>query len=220
MVSCNQIEDQLSEWIDGTLSSDHLVQSHLRECLSCKRLAEDLKSIRSSAAALEADEEPSAAVWAKIQSQLVSEGLIREGRTGFWERWFPHNFRLNLRPALAGGLISLFLVGVTWFGYNRLTDRPAEMTESALYVELKKAEEHYQQAIRALTDVSQRKLQSLDPSVAQMLNDNLATMDYYVSVCQEAVQQTPDNPMVHQYLLAAYQKKVELLQNIVNSDSL
>ncbi len=56
--------------------------------------------------------------------------------------------------------------------------------------------------------------------MAQILNDNLATMDYYVKECQEAVKNSPDNPLVHRYLLTAYQKKIEIMQSIVNSDVL
>jgi hypothetical protein len=52
------------------------------------------------------------------------------------------------------------------------------------------------------------------------LNDNLATMDYYVKECQEAVKNNPGNPLVHRYLLMAYQKKVEIMQSIMNSDVL
>ena len=61
---------------------------------------------------------------------------------------------------------------------------------------------------------------TLDPAMAQILNDNLATMDYYVKECQEAVKNSPDNPLVHRYLLTAYQKKIEIMQSIVNSDVL
>src|SRR5439155_26080377 len=93
-------------------------------------------------------------------------------------------------------------------------------SDADVFLELKKAEQHYQQAIQALNDVSQKKLDSLDPALAQILTDNLATMDYYLQECKEAVKTNPENPLVHRYLLTAYQKKVELMQSIVNSDSL
>ncbi|MFN8008960.1 MAG: hypothetical protein U0V70_18420 [Terriglobia bacterium] len=56
--------------------------------------------------------------------------------------------------------------------------------------------------------------------MARILNDNLATIDYYVKECQDAAHHNPGNPLIQQYLLAAYQKKVELLQSIVNADVL
>jgi hypothetical protein len=82
------------------------------------------------------------------------------------------------------------------------------------------AELHYQQAIEELDEVSKRKLESLDPALAQIFKDNLATMDYYLKECKEAVQKNPGNPLVRPYLLAAYQKRVELMKTIIDSDSL
>jgi hypothetical protein len=45
-------------------------------------------------------------------------------------------------------------------------------------------------------------------------------MDYYLNECKRAVENSPQNPLAHRYLLAAYQKKVELMQTILTSDSL
>lgn len=99
-------------------------------------------------------------------------------------------------------------------------DRPTVSSDALVLGEVQKAESHYQKAIEALSEASQRKLDSVDPALAQIFNDNLATMDYYLKECKEAVQTNPDNPLIHRYLLTAYQKKVELLQTIVSSDSL
>jgi hypothetical protein len=84
---------------------------------------------------------------------------------------------------------------------------------------VQKAELHYQNAIQALSEVSQKRLQSLRPELAQIFTDNLATMDYYLKECQDTAKNNPDNPLVHRYLLVAYEKKAELMQTIVNSDS-
>jgi hypothetical protein len=48
-------------------------------------------------------------------------------------------------------------------------------TDPAITEELRQAELHYQRAIQALSEVSQRKIDAMDPAMAQILNDNLAT---------------------------------------------
>jgi hypothetical protein len=92
--------------------------------------------------------------------------------------------------------------------------------QEALSEELRKAEANYRTAIEALRASSQKKLEHLDPTLAQIFNDNLATMDYYLNECKRAVEASPQNPLAHRYLLAAYQKKVELMQTILTSNSL
>ena len=95
------------------------------------------------------------------------------------------------------------------------TSHQEDLTE-----ELRKAEANYRAAIEALSASSRKKLEGLDPVLAQVFHDNLATMEYYLNECKRAVENSPQNPLAHRYLLAAYQKKVELMQTILTSDSL
>jgi hypothetical protein len=129
----------------------------------------------------------------------------------------------GLKPALTGAIVTLVLVGTSHFLATRHFNRSPETTVSTdtmVLAEIHKAELHYQQAIEALAEMSQKRLEALDPQIAQIFSDNLATMDYYLSQYKEVARTNPDNALVHRYLLTAYQKKVELLETIVNSDSL
>jgi len=112
---------------------------------------------------------------------------------------------------------------LSYFIFVRRTNEPIPppaLPEVAAFEDLKQAELKYEQAIEELSRVSQRKLAALNPDLAQIFNDNLATMDYYLNECKQAMQHDPENPLVHRYLLAAYQKKVDLLKTISSSDSL
>ncbi len=120
-------------------------------------------------------------------------------------------------------MLTVLLVGFSYLFYNKYLNRGAATAPSqdALVLqEVRQAELHYQRAIEALSGISQKHLETVDPALAQIFKDNLATMDYYLKECRDAVQTNPDNPLIHRYLLTAYQKKVELLQTIVNSDSI
>lgn len=225
MMHCNEIQARISASIDQELieSEDLLVKKHLEQCRGCSNLYRDLSQLRQSAGELVLHEPPPL-VWQALRTQLLDEGLIQPShQPGLWRRLFPLGLSTSFKPALAGAFASLILVALTYFIWNgpvKEVDRPTVSSDALVLGEVQKAESHYQKAIEALSEASQRKLDSVDPALAQIFNDNLATMDYYLKECKEAVQTNPDNPLIQRYLLTAYQKKVELLQTIVNSDSL
>jgi len=224
-MNCSEAQFRISEKIDGELthSEELQLQGHLKVCTPCSMVYHDLNSIGQGASTLERLE-PSDRVWANIRSQLVSEGLIRdrEERTwAFWEKIFPQG--TGLKPAISVAMAILVLVFSIYLLIPKRVSQDKQSSispEAAVYQQLKEAELHYQQAIEELNEVSERKLESLDPALAQTFNDNLATMDYYLKECKEAVQNNPENPLVHRYLLTAYQKRVELMKTIIDSDSL
>ncbi len=221
-LNCYQIRSRLSEWVDDeTADHDGILEVHLKECPGCLAFYQDLQTIKSKSNELRLADPPDQ-LWGRLRVQLIDEGLMdNHERTSFWQKLFPVNFLPSLKPALIGATLTLILSTSAFYFYSRHDHSGQSVTtESAVFEELKQAELHYQEAIDALSEVSSRKIDSLSPRMAQILNDNLATMDYYVKECQDAVKGNPENPLVHRYLLAAYQKKIEIMQSIVNSDVL
>jgi len=128
----------------------------------------------------------------------------------------------GFKPVLAGAMLTLMILLGTLLIYRTPFNKrqPAVVQENAALQNLKLAEAQYQKAIDALAEISRKKMEGLNPQVARIFQENLATMDFYLKECKEAVKSDPDNPLAQNYLLAAYQKKVELLQTLVNSDLL
>ena len=220
-MKCIEMQSKISDWVDGGPAEGEL-QSHLKVCRACASFHEDVVALKQSSGALGLVEPPGR-LWANLQVQLVSEGLIRtpEAKQPFWQRWFPAVWMPGLKPAFGGAILALLLSTTFFYLYLQRDSREGRISsEAQVFQELHQAEVHYQKAIEALSEVSKRKIETLDPAMAQILNDNLATMDYYVKECQDAVKSSPDNPLVHRYLLTAYQKKIEIMQSIVNSDVL
>ena len=220
-MNCTEIQLRISECLDsqGRLSEESHVEEHLRKCRECSRIYTDLKFIRETASEL-GSFEPPPSLWFAISSQLVTEGLVQEGKSNFWKRVFSWNLSSGLKPALAGAILALItIVGIAHLVRNPGRQPEPVSSESAVLVEVQQAESHYQRAIEALSEVSQKRLQSFSPELAQIFSDNLATMDYYVKQCQDAVRNNPDNPLAHRYLLVAYERKADLMKTIVNSDS-
>jgi hypothetical protein len=224
-MNCQEMQVRISTSVDLELGSveENELRAHLHSCAYCSAVYEDLRAIRETSKILEPASPPDS-VWRSLRLQLQAEGLIeRPQKASFWERLFPVGFVSGLKPALTGAIVTLALIGTSYFLATKHFNRGPETTistDALALVEIQKAELHYQQAIEALSEMSQKRLQALDPRMAQIFNDNLATMDYYLSQCKEVARTNSDNPLVHRYLLTAYQKKVELLETIVNSDSL
>ncbi|MCI0419481.1 MAG: hypothetical protein L0312_09710 [Acidobacteria bacterium] len=220
-MKCVEMQSKISDWVDGG-PAEAQIETHLKVCQACSDFYQDIQAIKDASSSLGFMEPPSR-LWANIQEQLVSEGLMKtqEEKQSFWPRLFPAGLMPGLKPAFSGAILALILSTSVFYFYTQRGHQEAKVsTEAQVFQELKQAELHYQQAIEALSEVSKRKIETLDPAMAQILNDNLATMDYYVKECQDAVKNSPDNPLVHRYLLTAYQKKIEIMQSIVNSDVL
>ena len=228
MIDCPDIQEDVSLWMDGDLdpSRAETVEKHLESCAECAAFRQDLNSIREGVEELEPLDPPER-LWTELRFQLEAEGLIRsKPRESFWAAFLPKRLP-DLKPAWSGAILALFL-GIGSLLVYDLTTRsplvpiPAASTshQEAVLEELRRAEANYRAAIEALSASSRKKLEGLDPALAQVFHDNLATMDYYLHECKLAVENSPQNPLAHRYLLAAYQKKVELMQTIVTSDSL
>jgi len=223
-MKCHEIQFKISEWVDGDVpEQESALRLHMEGCNDCAAFYRDIQAIKEGASQLELAEPPDH-IWADLRVRLLSEGLTKtqEPKKRLWDRILPGGVWLGLKPALSGAIVALILsTSVFYYFYSRQGNQTNPVpTEAAVFQELRQAELHYQKAIDALSEVSQRKIESMDPAMAQILNDNLATMDYYVKECQEAVKNSPDNPLVHRYLLTAYQKKIEIMESIVNSDVL
>ena len=228
MINCPDAQEDVSLWMDGELdpSQAETVGKHIKSCAECAAFYQDLRSIREGVERLELFDPPEH-IWTSLRLQLSDEGLIRsKPRGAFWAAFLPKHFPY-LKPAWSGAILALFL-GVSSLLVYDLTTRspvvpdPMVVTshQEDLTEELRKAEANYRAAIEALSASSRKKLEGLDPVLAQVFHDNLATMDYYLNECKRAVENSPQNPLAHRYLLAAYQKKVELMQTILTSDSL
>lgn len=220
-MKCLEIQSKISDWVDGA-PSEGVLESHLKVCGACAAFHKDILALKQSSGTLGVVEPPGR-LWANIQAQLVSEGLIKsqEEKQSLWRRVFPALLTPSLKPAFSGAILALLFSTTFFYYYTQRGGQEGKVSsEAQVFQELQQAELHYQKAIEALSEVSKRKIETLDPAMAQILNDNLATMDYYVKECQDAVKSSPDNPLVHRYLLTAYQKKIEIMQSIVNSDVL
>jgi hypothetical protein len=214
---CEQFLNQLDAWIEGERNKD--TQTHLRNCASCREVADELKSITVAARAIGSEElEPPPYLWNSIRAQLAQEGLIREGNVpekqlakpgiavGGWRGWFGS----LSRPALAGAyLAALFAIAVVLSGpiSRRVNDyRWIQGTQESTHLLSVQLDSVEQTTLARLT--------SSNPVVTAALHKNMAIVDNYIALCEKSVQEEPESEIARDYLYQAYEQKADLLARL------
>ena len=80
--------------------------------------------------------------------------------------------------------------------------------------QIARAEREYQGAIRLLDQAIARRRDSLDSNVIRQYESSLALIDDSIAQSRRALRAKPDDVTAGQFLLAAYAKKIELMQDI------
>jgi hypothetical protein len=207
----------LESWIEGERSAG--ANAHFRDCAACQAVIADLTAIRTEAHSWSAlESEAPEHVWVALRAQLEQEGLIRSSEPERIVRavvpsnpdWLRGFLGRIPRPALAGAYLSVLVaLGFALSGPANKQSNEARWLEgtqvatSPLSAKLNSFEQN--------PIVSSR---DLNPAVTASLQQNLAIVDNYISLCEKSVQEEPQNEVARDYLYGAYQQKADLLAQI------
>ncbi|MBK8314375.1 MAG: zf-HC2 domain-containing protein [Acidobacteria bacterium] len=98
---------------------------------------------------------------------------------------------------------------------NRPAPPVVEVSERDLISrQIRRAENEYRGAIRMLDRAIARRSDTFDPELIRQYQSSLALIDDSISQSRLALRRTPDDAAAGQFLLAAYARKVELMQDI------
>lgn len=86
--------------------------------------------------------------------------------------------------------------------------------QEMLNQQIARAEHEYQNAIKMLDRAISKRQDSLDPDLFKQYQSSLALIDDSIAKSRRALQERPSDLAAGQFLLAAYAKKVELMQDI------
>lgn len=215
-MTCDRCHALVDDYVDGTLAGEDLtaVETHLAGCETCRAMATDVGAIRRSARTLE-PHVPPPHVWTKLAASF--EGTSRPSRPFLSIGWRP----------LAIAATLLVLAGASWILLRQPLSLPrsstAVATAPARYPELvrsvetefKLAEEHYQNAIAGLEQITRTESTALDPQVAAVLQKNLDVIDQAIGESRAALQTQPTSEVAQESLFDALRNKVALLQDTV-----
>jgi len=206
-MNCDESAALLGDAVDAALSLDQerALQAHCLGCDVCRQLLADLKEIRAVATTLERHA-PSPDLWTRIETKRVR---VSNARRPVWV------------PFAAVALLAISIGTAAWIYLRPL--RPTT-PEAALSVdlarnavsELQQAEEHYVNAITALEQLTANRQDSLDPLIAQAIDQSLTTINRAIGDSRAALEREPASLVVQTSLLEALRMKVALLQETVS----
>ena len=227
---CHQAQRLINELLDGELrEQDRLqLQAHLASCAGCRELYEDLKTIKDTVVPA-GEMEPSKEVWEKLKSRLQAEvipqleerteAVKQQRRFGKKARWFQLP-----SPVFKYGLASLvflaLMAGAFFLGRNYRHWAQPEIqvaSENPALQKIQEAEFYYRQAIQSLTQAVEESGNGLPPEMVEILQANLSLLDRTIELCQQAVNEQPDNLQAREYLLSAYNSKARFLNGLLET---
>jgi hypothetical protein len=227
---CRRAQHLISELLDGELREKdrRQLKEHLDYCEKCHSLYEDLSIIKSSLVSTDSLE-PSGRVWEKLKSRLESELLPRlqaetSGRSEVKParkifRWFQIP-EATLRYAAVFFVVFVFVVGAFYFGryYQKTEKTEIQMaSQNPALQKIQEAEFYYRKAIQSLTQALESSENGLPPEMVEVLQANLSLLDRTIELCQQAVNDQPDNLQVRDYLLSAYSSKLNFMNRMLEA---
>ena len=202
---CQQYSEWLGDAVEGTLDVERQAQldAHCLGCAACRELLSDLKEIRAVAATLDRCT-PSPEVWRAIAAKVERPAAI-------WPR---------LSTLAAAAAIVLTLGAAAWFAAgtssgDRNTETASDLVRNAAS-ELQLAEQHYQNAITTLEQLTMGRDDALDPSVAAEIAQSLQSIDRAINDSRAALKSDPNSFVAQTSLLEALRMKVAVLQETVS----
>jgi RNA polymerase sigma-70 factor (ECF subfamily) len=213
-MTCRKSMVYISRAIDGDLSERESarLERHLAACGECRVLREDLRRIVRGAARLETPE-PSGTVWRNVRARLEA-GAIRPPAEGA-ATVRPSLFGLSRPASNAGRRLAHPVAWPVTDGVWPQEVRRA-LSGEGTRAKLDEAERYYQQAITSLSQAFAAGKRGLAPEVVELFERNLLVIDATIQACRGAVLAEPDDLEARNYLLAAYTKKVTLLDSALD----
>jgi hypothetical protein len=217
---CAKYHRLIGDLLDGTIRAGdrNRLEAHLRTCTECRELSRDFERITAEAKSLP-QEDPSEDVWnsvrAKIGESRIGGRLRGEGRG---VRRVPSLAHPGLRWAWAAGfLFAGAVIGLVIGLHPWKTEAPSAwvLDQRQTVAKLEEAETHYRLAIQAMTEAMGGGRGGLDPAMADMFKGDLKIVDTAIESCRAALTKDPADLDARIYLLGAYQKKVEVLNGLI-----
>jgi len=207
---------------NGTAAEWAALEAHAASCAAC---AEEIRTWKSlSVAAKELQEySPSPELWARIERSLREEDARKTQRAGPKRRFsFLPNISVGWQTALAGALVLILTVSVSWILVIRDRGVPSgnqdsSLLKSAALKEVESTERAYEKAIDKLA--AEAKPQLDDPVTPLMANyhEKLLLLDSAIDDLRGQAGLNPSNAQLRRQLLAMYQEKQRTLEEVLEA---
>ena len=212
------VENELHDWIDGLLAPARAaeVESHVAECDACAADVAAFRALLAELGALPKAVEPARdlrpGIAAAIDGAGATESVRAVAGAGAMTRasWWDRPLRTMRVPLAAAALALVALSSVITMRVLRepAAPGPALAEESPVSA----VEARYAAAIGELETLLRDRRAELPPEALRLLGESLAIVDAALAETRAALRTEPDNPALPTVLLAAYERKLELLR--------
>jgi hypothetical protein len=216
---CYRLELELQAYLEG--EERPFVLAHTRECAFCRVMVEDLEGLRAAARELPL-EEPSPVVWSNIRAQLAAAGSFVE-KASFWD-WLGQLDFLR-RPIPVAAFACVVVLGCVLTASRNNPEQDLSLLPTApegrtavrsmAFIGDSAALE---QVVRELEKAFKAREASLAPDVKATYENSLNSLDTSIRECNDSLRREPGNSLAHEYLLAAYSQKAEVLSSALEFD--
>jgi len=194
-MNCETCQELIHDLIDGSITQrdEFTLDTHLRECLDCDSVRQDLASIvefsRTQRGVYEAPPNEQA-LWLRIRNTIEAELPSRVNtnteRPSFFSRWMGRSWELSL-PQLAASAVAIVLlvslatvVGLRrWGGYGTSTTRVEAANISQRFSERQQTIDYWNQRVEQIKarwspdmrEAFDRNMKAIDESVVNSMNE-------------------------------------------------
>jgi hypothetical protein len=216
--ACYRFGAELQAYLEG--EDIPFVPTHAQECAACALLLEELGTLRALARGLPL-EDPSPAVWSSLRARLAAEGAFAE-KVGFWT-WFGQLEFLR-HPVPVAAFACLLVLGCvmavprTYPGVDVGASPARSGRGSVQAMSFLGDNAALEQLVRDLEATFKAREPSLAPDLQATYENSLLSLDASIRECSDSLRREPDNTLAHDYLLAAYSQKAEVLSSALELD--
>jgi hypothetical protein len=214
---CSKIQNLLSAYLDGELTSDQTdsVEAHLHLCSQCQDALEELRLMVSASRNL-ASVSPKTDLWPNIQRRVVSppeRATARKPRPAILSGWRP-------RIAWALVLASIFLAVFVFRDHIRPPgpEVPTGPSQGQLSVDprddIALTRQHYERSAAALEQIVAHRSHDLDLDRALLYREKLHQLDGVIAECSLALEKNKYDVRAQQVLFNAYDQKISTLREM------
>jgi len=216
---CYRLEVELQAYLEG--EDRPFVLAHTCECAFCRVLVEDLEALRAAAQELPL-EEPSPAVWPSIRAQLATAGCFAE-KTSFGD-WLSQLDFLR-RPIPVATFACVVVLGCVLTASRNNPEQDLSLSPPASEggtavrsMAFIGDSTSLEQVVRELEKAFKAREGFLAPDVKATYENSLDSLDSSIRECSDSLRREPGNSLAHEYLLAAYSQKAEVLSSALEFD--
>ena len=203
-------EELLSAHLDGDLEAGDVgrVASHLDGCERCTLALEQLRLLAIDLRGL-GEVEPVPELWHRIRAR--HEERVQDSPSA----WFRRQWMWSGLALAAATATLLFVLSPPEPPASKglSADKAQALTQA--YAAVAQAELTYIASIEELEKAVAEDLTAMSPEVRGAIEQGLAQIDATIAECREKLRQAPHDFGGHRLLLAAYQRKVDLLTELV-----